>query len=106
LRPPPTKTTEFELKNRYKVERSKSRAFTVVILFFFYSNKNAISDRIELDKVVIVNGSNNAGVSEPSAAGGKRGFGGRILRHCGDFFFQKYAFLCIFWSKFPLKPHL
>jgi len=73
---------------------------TVVILFFFDSNKNAFADRNGLDKVVILGGSNNVGVSEPSATGGKIGFWGETKR-CDDFlvfFFQKYTFLSIFWS--------
>jgi len=68
-----------------KCERSKSRTFTVVILFCFDINKmiKCICAGNELYKVVIVSGSNNARAA---------GILGRILRRWGNFiFFLKTA---------------
>jgi len=53
--------------------RSKNRTFTVVILFFFEGGINAFSARNELNKVIMVDGSSNAGVwglHPPEVTGG------------------------------------
>jgi len=64
LAPISTKTTEFEMKNKCE---SKSRAFIVVILFFFEGNKMHLavvkkSIRNELERLAIVGRSNNVEV--------------------------------------------
>jgi len=44
LRPPSTKTSEFEMNNKCEsCGRSKSRTFTAVILFFFEGNKTHLA---------------------------------------------------------------
>jgi len=51
-----------------KCRRSKSRTFTVVILFLFEGNKTHFSLKINsTDKGVLVGRSNNAGVRAPDA---------------------------------------
>jgi len=79
---PPIKTTEFEVKNR-----SKSRIFTVVTLFFSKVIK-PFSARNELDEIVIVGESNNAGVWE-SNFWRDSGAEPQTLRQLFYFFFPK-----------------
>jgi len=69
--------------------RSKSRTFTVVILLFFEGNKTHFSVKNKLDRLAIVGKSNNV----PTAAGGKRGFGGGVpdAEVIFTFLFQKHT---------------
>jgi len=58
---------------------------------------------MHLMKATTVGESNNAGFGAP--VGGQWGFGGGASDAAAilQLFFQKYAFLGIFWSKFLLK---
>jgi len=52
---------------------------------------------------MIVGESNNAGVSGPPKANGGWGAKPPTLRQFFTFFFKKYSFLSLLWSKFLLK---
>jgi len=108
LRRQSTKTTEFEVKIGAKCGRIKNRTFTVVILFFFEGNKTYLALEMNFDNVVIVGGSNNAGVLErspqpPEANGGFEQDPPMLRRYFTVFYFQKYAFLTYFSLNFCLK---
>jgi len=52
LRPQPTKTTEFEKKNRRKMrKRLEQNLFCIVILFFFDSNKMHLAQETDWTKL-------------------------------------------------------
>jgi len=87
-----------------KCGRSKSRTFTVVILFFLDVSKNTFIVSNKQNKVILVDGSNNAGTQRGGApaVGNQRGFKGGAPDPAAilQLFFKKYAFLGIVWSKF------
>jgi len=64
LRSPSPKTAKFEVKIRRKsVKEPKEEHLLFVTSLIIKSNKIRFSDRNELNKVVILDGSNNAGES-------------------------------------------
>jgi len=79
-----------------KCGRSQSRIFAVVTWFFFGWNKTKLALRNKLDKVVIVGGSNNTGVWEPSPqppeTNGDSGAEPPTLKPILEYFLKKYAF--------------
>jgi len=75
LRPPSTKTTDFEVKNRYKSAKEAKAEYLLWSFFSCFRVKNAFSARMELDKLVMVDRSNSSGIwgqssQSPGANGG------------------------------------
>jgi len=97
LRPPLTKTAKFEVKNSFKsVERANQNIHWSYFVFFIKGMNRILTLENELDKVVIVGRSNNAGVwgrnPQPPEANGGSGAEPSMLRR----FLQFFQKICIF----------
>jgi len=99
------------MKARKKQNQNIYSVLLRVTFVIFRSNRIPSMLKTHSTKATAVGGSNNAGFGgRPPVARGQRGFEGwapdSVAIYSFFFFFQKYAILGIFWSKFLFKTAL